>query len=85
MKCAAGNHDAYLSPIGITFEEFLNQDTNTRARSFLIGQDLETVAHAGVTGEDFGGGARFFWMLSTAATERICKASATSSWCARPR
>ena len=23
-KCAAGNHDAYLSPIGITFEEFLN-------------------------------------------------------------
>ena len=59
MKCATGNHDAYLSPIGITFEEFLNQDTNTGERNFLIGQDLETVVHAGFTGEDFGGGCAF--------------------------
>ena len=59
LKCAAGNHDAYLSPIGITFEEFLNNDTNTGERNFLIGQDLETVAHAGFTGEDFGGGRAF--------------------------
>ena len=56
LKCAAGNHDAYLSPIGITFEEFLNKDSNTGERNFLIGQDLEVVAHAGFTGEDFGGG-----------------------------
>ena len=56
LKCAAGNHDAYLSPIGITFEEFLNNDTNTGERNFIIGQDLEKVAHAGFTGEDFGGG-----------------------------
>ena len=47
LKCAAGNHDAYLSPIGITFEEFLNTDENTRERDFIIGQDLELVAHAG--------------------------------------
>ena len=59
LKCAAGNHDAYLSPIGITFDEFLNNDTNTGERNFLTGQDLETVAHAGFTGEDFGGGRAF--------------------------
>ena len=58
-RCTAGNHDAYLSPIGITFEEFLNNDTNTGERNFLIGQNLEVVDHAGFTGEDFGGGRAF--------------------------
>ena len=36
-----------------------NKDTNTGERNFLIGQDLETVAHAGFTGEDFDGGRAF--------------------------
>ena len=56
MKCAAGNHDTYISPVGITYQEYLNEDTHTGERSFIIGQSTEKVMHAGFTGEDFGGG-----------------------------
>ena len=59
LKCAAGNHDSYLTPIGITMQEYLNNDINTSQRNFIIGQDLEMVPHAGFTGEDFGGGRAF--------------------------
>ena len=59
LKCAAGNHDFYLSPIGIKYEEYLNVDGNTGQRNFLIGQCCEKVSHAGFTGEDFGGGRAF--------------------------
>ncbi len=44
-----------VTPIGITFEEFLNND-GLGTQSFCIGIDCEAVAHAGFTGLDFGGG-----------------------------
>ena len=45
-----------LSPLGITFEEFLNLDEVSNRKSFIAAFDLEKVSHAGFTGEDFGGG-----------------------------
>ncbi len=44
-----------VTPIGITFGEFLCND-GLGTQSFIIGLDCEKVAHAGFTGEDFGGG-----------------------------
>ena len=56
LKCAAGNHDMSISPLSITYEEYLNVDQHSEQRSFIIGQALEKVSHTGFTGEDFGGG-----------------------------
>ena len=56
LKCAAGNDDAYISPIGITLEEFLGTDAYTGERNLILGQDLEKSKHASWTGADFGGG-----------------------------
>ena len=49
-----------LSPLGITFQEFLNTDAESDEKSFIIALDLEKVSHAAFTGEDFGGGRQFF-------------------------
>ena len=56
LKCAAGNADAYISPLGITHEEYPNVDGHSLERNFIVGQCCEKVPHAGFTGEDFGGG-----------------------------
>ena len=56
LKQAAGNADAFISPIGITYEEFLNIDRESYQKNFILGQDCEKVNHAGFTDEDFGGG-----------------------------
>ena len=45
-----------LSPLGITFSEFLNTDLSSNRKSFLLALDMEKVSHAGFTGEDLGGG-----------------------------
>ena len=45
-----------LSPLGITFAEFLNSDESSNRKSFLLSLDMEKVSHAGFTGEDMGGG-----------------------------
>ena len=45
-----------FSPLGITFQEFLNTDESSRKKSFLLSTDCENVPHAGLTGEDLGGG-----------------------------
>ena len=54
LKQATGS--TVVSPVGITFEEFLNIDASSNKQSFVIGIDMEKVAHAGFTGEDTGGG-----------------------------
>ena len=56
LQCAAGVHDAYISPIGITFDEYLAKDTWSGEQNLIIAQDCEKVQHAAYTGEDFGGG-----------------------------
>ena len=53
LQQAAGS--TLLSPLGITFEEFLNIDSSGE-QSYLIALDMEKVPHAGFTSEDFGGG-----------------------------
>ena len=45
-----------LSPLGITFQEFLNTDDSSNRKSLMLALDMEKVAHAGFTGEDLGGG-----------------------------
>ena len=45
-----------LSPLGISFEEFLNLDEVSNRKSFIAALDMEKVSHAGFTGEDIGGG-----------------------------
>ncbi len=60
LKQAAGNADAYTSPLGITDEDYLNTDTHSLERNYLVGQDCERVPHAGFTGEDVGGGRSLF-------------------------
>ena len=45
-----------MNPLGITFQEFLNTDTSSNRQSFMLALDTEKVSHAGLTGEDFGGG-----------------------------
>jgi len=45
-----------ISPLSITYEEYLNVDQHSEQKSFIIGQALEKVSHAGFTGEGFGGG-----------------------------
>ena len=54
LQQAAGA--SLLSPLGITFEEFLNLDEVSNRKSFIAAFDLERVSHAGFTGQDFGGG-----------------------------
>ena len=54
LQQAAGA--SLLSPLGITFAEFLNTDESSNRQSFIAAIDCEKVAHAGFTGEDFGGG-----------------------------
>ena len=46
-----------LSPLGITYAEFLNTDNSSDRKSVLLALDMEKVSHAGFTGEDMGGGA----------------------------
>ena len=41
LKVAAGNDDAYISPTGITLEEYLGTDAYTGEQNLIIGQDLE--------------------------------------------
>ena len=53
LQQAAGA--SLLSPLGITFAEFLNTDESSNRQSFIAALDCEKVAHAGFTGEDFGG------------------------------
>ena len=45
-----------VTPLGITFEEFLNVDVKSHEQSYVAALDLEKVSHAGFSGEDFGGG-----------------------------
>ena len=45
-----------VTPVGITFEEFLNIDEASHNQSFMLALDMEKVSHAGFTGEDTGGG-----------------------------
>ena len=54
LQQAAGA--SLLSPLGITFEEFLNLDEVSNRKSFIAALDMEKVSHAGFTGEDMGGG-----------------------------
>ena len=54
LQQAAGA--SLLSPLGITFAEFLNTDLSSNRKSFLLALDTEKVSHAGFTGEDLGGG-----------------------------
>ena len=54
LQQAAGA--SLLSPLGITFAEFLNTDESSDRKSFLLALDMEKVSHAGFTGEDMGGG-----------------------------
>ena len=62
LQQAAGA--SLLSPLGITFAEFLNTDESSDRKSFLLALDIEKVSHAGFTGEDMGGGRN---VLATAA------------------
>ena len=48
-----------MNPLGITFQEFLNTDESSNRQSFMLALDCEKVAHAGFTGENFGGGRAF--------------------------
>ena len=45
-----------VTPVGITFEEFLNIDRYSFDQSYIAALDMEKVSHAGFTGEDLGGG-----------------------------
>ncbi len=56
LKQATGNADAYIPPLGITYQEYLHTDVHSVERNYLVDQDCEKVPHAGLTGEDFGGG-----------------------------
>ena len=56
LKVAAGNDDAYISPVGITLEEYLGVDAYTGEHNLIIGQDVEKSRHASYTGAEFGGG-----------------------------
>ena len=52
-------------------EEYLNTDIKTEQQISLIAQDLETVAHAGFTGEDVGGGRAFLLVVKSLLTEGV--------------
>ena len=54
LQQAAGA--SLLSPLDITFAEFLGTDDSSDRKSFLLALDMEKVSHAGFTGEDLGGG-----------------------------
>ena len=54
LQQAAG--EPLLSPLGITFQEFLNTDESSEKKSFLLALGMEKVDHAGFTREDLGGG-----------------------------
>ena len=67
-----------VTPLGITFEEFLNSDQFSSKQSFIIRLDLEKVSHAGFSGEDTGEDDNFFWTSSAWATTWIGQIGATS-------
>ena len=70
LQQAAGA--SLLSPLGITYAEFLNTDENSERKSFLLALDLEKVTHAGFTGEDFGGGRQLLIDVKQAGTLADC-------------
>ena len=70
LQQAAGA--SLLSPLGITFQEFLNTDLSSNRQSFILALDTEKVSHAGFTGEDFGGGRQLLIDVKRAGTIADC-------------
>jgi len=76
LQKAAGVVGTSVMPIGITYDEFLNISSSGK-RSFIYATDLEKVAHAGYSGEDFGGGRALLIDMKNVGTEGDTQTQAT--------